>query len=208
LYSFTHGTLGLGRKHIRAQQGPNPIEAYQGAVQQINKVMTAVAANQLESSTPCADWNVQSVINHALAVQKFANGVLSGSEVDGSIMSNVSHPIPSEGASAALKEITDTTLATLKTIDMTAVVQTPFGEMPGGQFIMVPIADMIIHTWDLAKSTGQDTTLDAGLAELGFNVMVNVAEGGRKMGAFGAEVSVPESASFQDRMLGLSGRQP
>jgi len=103
LYSFTHGTLGLGRKHIRAQQGPNPIEAYQGAVQQINKVMTAVAANQLESSTPCADWNVQSVINHALAVQKFANGVLSGSEVDGSIMSNVSHPIPSEGASAALK---------------------------------------------------------------------------------------------------------
>ena len=91
---------------------------------------------------------------------------------------------------------------------MTAVVQTPFGEMPGGQFIMVPIADMIIHTWDLAKSTGQDTTLDAGLAELGFNVMVNVAEGGRQIGAFGAEVSVPESANFQDRMLGLSGRQP
>lgn len=86
------------------------------------------------------------MINHALAVQKSANAVLSGSEVDGSIMSNVSHPIPSEGASAALKEITDTTLATLKTIDMTAVAQTPFVAMPGGQFIMVPITDMIIHT--------------------------------------------------------------
>lgn len=88
--------------------------------------------------------------------------------------------IPSEGAEAALKAITDTTLATLRSIDMSAVVETPFGAMPGGQFIMIPIIDMIIHSWDLAKATGQDTTLDAGLAELGFNVMVNIAEGGRQ----------------------------
>ena len=38
--------------------------------------------------------------------------------------------------------------------------------MPGGQFIMVPILDMIIHTWDLAKATGQNTSLDSGLCEL------------------------------------------
>jgi uncharacterized protein (TIGR03086 family) len=88
------------------------------------------------------------------------------------------------------------------------VVETPFGAMPGGQFIMVPITDMIVHSWDIAKATGQNTTLDAGLAELGYNVLVNVAEGGRANGAFGPEVMVPASASFQDRMLGLSGRQP
>ena len=191
-----------------AQQGPNPIEAYQGAVQMIHNKMSAVTDAQHSSSTPCSDWDVQSLINHALAVQVFANDVLSGSKVDASTMSNVSHPLPSEGAAAALKVITDTTLATLKSIDMAAVVETPFGAMPGGQFIMVPITDMIVHTWDLAKATGQTTNLDAGLCELGFNVLGQVAEGGRKMGAFADEVSVPETASFQDRMLGLSGRQP
>ena len=123
-------------------------------------------------------------------------------------MGNVDHPFPSEGAEAALIKVSDQVLATLKEIDLSVTVETPFGEMPGGQFMMVPITDMIVHTWDLAKATGQNTTLDAGLAELGCNVLVNVAEGARANGAFGPEVTVPASASFQDRMLGLSGRQP
>ena len=73
---------------------------------------------------------------------------------------------------------------------------------------MVPITGMIIHSWDIAKATGTNTTLDAGLAELGYNVVVNVAEGVRATGAFGPEVTVPTSASFRDWMWGLSGRQP
>ena len=91
---------------------------------------------------------------------------------------------------------------------MKKIVETSFGEMPGGQFITVPITDMIVHAWDLAKATGQNTTLDAGLAERGYNVLVNVVEFGRKNGAFGPEITVPVTASFQDRMSGLSGRQP
>ena len=74
--------------------------------------------------------------------------------------------------------------------------------------IIVPIFDMIIHTWDLAKATGQNTTLDSGLCEIGYNVVSGIAPTGREMGAFGPEVVVPDTASFQDRMLGMSGRTP
>ena len=69
-------------------------------------------------------------------------------------MGNVNHPFPSEGAEAALISITDQGLATIKEIDLAAVVESPFGAMPGGQFIMVPITDMIVHSWDIAKATG------------------------------------------------------
>lgn len=123
-------------------------------------------------------------------------------------MGKVDHPLPSEGAEAALNAITDQVLGTPKSINLADTVETPFGAMPVGQFIMVPITDMIIHAWDLAKAIGQNTTLDSGLSELGYNVMVNVVAGGRENGAFGPEVVVPATASFQDRMLGLSGRQP
>ena len=99
-------------------------------------------------------------------------------------------------------------LATIKEIDLAVVVETLFGAMPDGQFIMEPITDMIVHSWDIAEATGTNATLDAGLAELGYNVLVNVAGGGRATGAFGPEVTVPTSASFRDWMWGLSGRQP
>ena len=80
--------------------------------------------------------------------------------------------------------------------------------MPGGNFIMIPITDMIIHKWDLAKATGQNATIDNALAELGIQVLTLVLAGGREGGAFGPEVIVPASASAQDRLLGLSGRTP
>ena len=63
-------------------------------------------------------------------------------------------------------------------------------------------------TWDLAKATGQNTTLDTGLSEIGFNMVSVVAPLGCERGAFGSEVSVDDPASFRDRMLSMSGRQP
>ena len=188
-------------------QGPNPIEIYEQAWAQLRPILAA-SSGKNSSSTPCTDWNVQSLINHALAVQNFANSTLTKSEFDMSSMGNVGHALPSEGAEAAFKAITDSTLAALKSINLEDTVESAFGAMPGGQFIMVPITDMIIHAWDLAKATGQNTTLDSGLAEIGYNVVVNVAPTGRERGAFGPEVVVPDTASFQDRMLGMSGRTP
>ncbi|MCH7737219.1 MAG: TIGR03086 family protein [Chloroflexi bacterium] len=188
-------------------QGPDPVEIYEQAWAQLRPILAA-SSGQHGSSTPCTEWNVQSLINHALAVQNFAYSTLSKASFDMSTMGAVDHAFPSEGAEAAFKAITESTLATLKSINLADTVETAFGSMPGGQFIMVPITDMIIHTWDLAKATGQNSTLDNGLAEIGYNVIANVAAGGRERGAFGPEVVIPDTASFQDRLLGMSGRTP
>ena len=190
-----------------AQQGPNPIELYEAACKTMLPIMGGVSEGNLTSNTPCSDWNTQSVINHAIAVQHFANNVLSGTAVDPSTMSDVAHPLPPEGALAALKAITDTTLATIKSIDLEKTVETPFGAMPGKNFIMIPIADMVIHKWDLAKATGQDTSIDSGLAEVCLQALQGALSRGRGAN-FADEVSVPGTASAQDRLIAFSGRTP
>ena len=187
---------------------PNPIEVYENAVKVLAPIMDGVTAAQLSSNTPCTEWSVQSLINHALAVQNFANSQLSNASFDMSTMGNVDHALPSEGAEAAFKSITDTTLATLKKVNLEETAETPFGAMPGGQFIMVPITDMIIHKWDLGNATGQNSAIDNALAEVGIQVLSHIVEGGRERGAFGPEVTVLAGASAQDRLLGLSGRTP
>ena len=116
---------------------PNPIEVYESAVKALVPLMAGVTAAQLSSNTPCTEWSVQSLINHALAVQNFANSTLSKDSFDMSTMGAVDHALPSEGAGAAFKSITDTTLATLKKVNLEETVETPFGAMPVGNFIMI-----------------------------------------------------------------------
>ena len=43
------------------QQGPNIIELYEAAVQQMLPTLGAVTADQLTNATPCVEWNVQNL---------------------------------------------------------------------------------------------------------------------------------------------------
>lgn len=192
-----------------AQQGPNPIELYEAAVQQMLPTITGVKVDQLSASTPCSEWNVQALINHNLRVQAFVNTVLNGAPGDPGQMFTVAEPLPTEGAEAVYTANTNAVLATAKSMNLETTVQSPFGPMPAGNFLMIPMGDLVIHKWDLAKATGQNTTMDSGLAEVCLNVLQHAFESGRPGPEFFApDVNVPASASVQDRLLGISGRQP
>ena len=80
--------------------------------------------------------------------------------------------------------------------------------MPAAHFLMLPIADFVIHKWDLAKSTNQDISLDSSMAEVTYGSLSQGIDGAWKAAFFGPEVPVSSASSIQDRLLGLSGRQP
>ena len=80
-------------------------------------------------------------------------------------MFSVADPIPTEGAEAVFRANTAAVLATAKSMDMSATVETPFGPMPAGGFLMIPMGDIVIHNWDLSTATGQNTDMDSALAE-------------------------------------------
>ena len=69
-------------------------------------------------------------------------------------------------------------------------------------------ADVFMHTWDLARATGQDDRLDAGLCGQMLAGMEQAEEAMRSSGQYGARVEVPEDAGPQIRMLGFIGRDP
>ena len=81
--------------------------------------------------------------------------------------------------------------------------------MPGGMFLMIPFGDVLLHGWDIAKATGQDTRLDPNLVEICYQAFAPQIEGIRAIGGLvGPEVKVPDSGSTQDKLLGIFGRQP
>jgi uncharacterized protein (TIGR03086 family) len=91
---------------------------------------------------------------------------------------------------------------------------TPFnhphvGEMP------LPIAvdrfyisDVFMHTWDLARATGQDERLDPETCAELLAGMTPIEELMRSSGQFGPRVPVPDDADVQTRLLAFIGRDP
>ncbi len=188
------------------QSGPNPIEIYEGAVQMMLPILGGVNASQLGSATPCTEWNVQQLITHNIKVAQLFHGILVGNpNVD---PMDVSGELPAEGAAAAYEASANALLQAAKTRKMDEIIEAPFGSMPVGHLLRIPIADLVIHKWDLAKATSQDTSIDSNLAEVCYQALMANITNARESGFFGAEVTVAANASVQDKLLGLSGRQP
>jgi uncharacterized protein (TIGR03086 family) len=68
--------------------------------------------------------------------------------------------------------------------------------------------DVFLHTWDLARATGQDDTLDAETCAGLLDGMAEMEGPMRASGQFGPRVPVPDDASAQDRLIGFIGRDP
>src|SRR5215469_407685 len=68
--------------------------------------------------------------------------------------------------------------------------------------------DVFMHTWDLARATGQDDRLDPGFCQQLLAGMEPMEQAIRASGQYGPRVEVPGSADVQARMLGFIGRDP
>jgi uncharacterized protein (TIGR03086 family) len=69
-------------------------------------------------------------------------------------------------------------------------------------------ADVFMHTWDLARATGQDDRLDPDFCAQLLGGMEQMEEAIRASGQFGSRVEVPDGVDTQTRLLGFIGRNP
>jgi uncharacterized protein (TIGR03086 family) len=70
------------------------------------------------------------------------------------------------------------------------------------------IGDVLIHTWDLARATGQDETLDPDEVRRVLAALTRPDEAVLDNGHFAPSVDVPPDADDQTRLLALTGRRP
>jgi len=83
------------------------------------------------------------------------------------------------------------------------------GEVPLDQAVdRFYTADVFMHTWDLARATGQDERLDPKKCAELLEGMLPLDDLLRRSGQYGPRVDVPESADVQTRLLAFIGRTP
>lgn len=85
----------------------------------------------------------------------------------------------------------------------------PPGEMSvEGAIDRLVTGDVLVHTWDLARTGGLDESLDEGLCAELLAGMAATDEALRASGHYGPKVEVPADADLVTRLIAFTGRTP
>jgi uncharacterized protein (TIGR03086 family) len=81
-------------------------------------------------------------------------------------------------------------------------------DLPGEVCGMIALTEVVVHGWDLARSTGQSYDVSDDVAEAVLSHIASFAADGPVEGLFGPAVEISDHAPPFDRAIALSGRDP
>lgn len=173
-------------------------DRYRRVAQQFTDRVTAVPDDAWENPAPCEGWVARDVVRHIVDNTSFFLGIsVEGPSVD-------EDPV---GAWTAVRDATQAALDDPEVAQRT--LDTPMGSMTVEQLVgRIGVADLLVHTWDLARATGLDETLDIEEVRRTYSMMEPNEERLRAGGAFGPRVEAPDDADEQARLIAFTGRRP
>jgi uncharacterized protein (TIGR03086 family) len=163
----------------------------------------AVPADAWDRPSPCAGWTARDVVQHlADSARNFLGRV--GIELPADMPTAKDDPL---GTWRATRDAVQAALddAEVASREYDSPMGTSSLEKGIGFF---GIGDVLVHTWDLCRATGQDVTLNPDEVHRLFSAMEPMDAMMRQGTAFGPKVTVPDDADEQTKLIAFTGRQP
>lgn len=184
---------------------PMSTQPLSAAIATAHDVLTRVDTSKLGDQSPCASWTVGELINHLVDAQAFFQAGLAGEppSTGGDDHSKGDFVAAFDAAAQSALDAFGEEGALAKMVSL------PFGDMPGAAFMGLAINDTLVHAWDIAKGTGQDTNLAPELAEQVLEqsrASIRPDFRGPEGAPFGPEAQAPEGACAADRLAAFLGR--
>jgi uncharacterized protein (TIGR03086 family) len=155
------------------------------------------ATDQLDAATPCDDWDVRTLLNHMLDTQRYFLASARGEEA----------ALPNREPPQTLSDHPDVDFDSMRR-DVLDVFGDPEVQEKTGPALGIAFSDQLLHGWDVARATNQDTTMPEGLAQAAYDTIHGRFTDEQRKGVFKLEVEVGDGASVQDRLLAYTGRDP
>ncbi len=203
---FKTGPSGVGRLDRMIIR-----DYFPAAAAQIGEIAAGAANADLTASTPCTEFDLRHLVNHVIGTM----GALSAV--------GRREPLDTEDPYGAKKDVTGGDWTRAVAARATALAEawsapaawdgtvTMAGqEMPATLIGEMSLAEMLLHGWDLAQTTGQQLTVPDDVGRELLRHIDRTAEWGRSMGAYGPAVTVehPDRAPAFRRALAAAGREP
>ncbi|MEO9322621.1 TIGR03086 family metal-binding protein [Nocardioides sp. C4-1] len=182
----------------------SPADLHRAVAGGFTSIVEGTAPGDWDAPAPVEGWTARDVVRHLVT---WFPGFLEG----GSGVAVPAGPGVDADPVAAWRAQADGVQAVLDdpVASATAFSNPHTGEMP----VEVAISrfytgDVFMHTWDLARATGQPHGLDDELAGAMLAGMEPIEEMLRASGQYGPRVDVPDDADAVSRLMGFVGRDP
>jgi uncharacterized protein (TIGR03086 family) len=164
-------------------------------------VIAGISPDQYDNATPCAEWNVRQVLEHAMGVVAGMGQAASGMQPTEFVLA--------DDPGAQFELIAADTIAAWRTDGvLDQVLHFAAGPMPGRVYASINLLDTATHSWDLAVATGQDATLPDDVALAAYEASQMFVSPEIRSGRFGPEVPISEDADPTQRLVAFLGRNP
>jgi uncharacterized protein (TIGR03086 family) len=167
----------------------------------------SVTSADMGRATPCAGWDVRTLIEHVVGIYTATSDALHGARVDLVAASRPFDDAPErviDDAAAAMMQAWREPGALDRTL------ATTIRDMPAALATRILIGDSLLHGWDLARALGHEMTMPDDLAAAQLEMMQQYYDPATRGPGRGFDLAVewPADAPVQERLLALSGRDP
>lgn len=179
------------------------------AIELAGRTLAAVRPEQYDAPTPCEEFDVRRLSSHLVAVVRRIS-VIGRGEDPFSVPSFADDVADGAWAAAWDPGAREVAEVWADPDILGRHLRLPMGVLPGAAAAAVYTHEVTVHTWDLAKATGQDPDWDPALIERVIGIVRRAlpaeARGGRI--PFADVVAVEPGARAIDRLVAWAGRRP
>jgi uncharacterized protein (TIGR03086 family) len=160
-----------------------------------------VTPDEWSSPSPCPDWTARDIATHVIDTHHRILATLDGSTP--SVVGPDDDVV--DRWTTATREVRDAVRDPDRASKM--ITGGPFGDQSFESLVgRLLCPDTLVHTWDLARATGQDDRLDpAGVAKA-LELLAPLDDAIRRPGGFGPKIEPRADADEQTRLLNFLGR--
>jgi uncharacterized protein (TIGR03086 family) len=183
------------------------LELFQRAQAAFTDRIDAVEPDQWEDEA-LPEWTVADLVAHMITEMLWVPPLLAGEPYAEGRFPDSTTDLLGDDPFISWESAADDALSAFAEDDaMIRTVHLERGPTPARDYAEELIADLTVHTWDLARAIGADTELDGELVTAALVVGDRLPEDGVP-GAYDPPLDTSPTASPQQRMLARFGRRP
>ena len=183
-------------------------QLYARAMAATQRIVDGVPQDRWHASTPCTEWDASQVANHIIGENLWAGELFQGKTIE-QVGSTLDGDLTGDDPAAAYRRSVEIARKAVEAPGaMEATCHLSFGDHSGADYASQLFMDTLIHGWDIAKGTGQDTRLDLELVAACLPIAEDLTRQFRSAGVFGEDLPVSADADPETKLLALVGRTP